>query len=102
MIFPICSLVSISVWASAACFREKVVYTTGDIFPVPISGHTTFFRALPTSPLRYIDKGLNVEPLKVSRFSITGMKLISNLAPLRKAIDMWRPSIPNALMFWLM
>src|SRR5258708_39502480 len=78
-ILPIWVSASIRRKASAALASGNVAWMTGFTFPASISGQTCWLTAAAMAPFSSTARALRVEPVKVSRFSLTGSGLTSVL-----------------------
>ena len=92
MIFPMCSLDSISEWASAACSSGKDLKISGLIVFASRSGHTFALSEWAMFALNETDRGLNVDPVIVNLLRRTSVILKFVLTPPKKAIITNRPS----------
>jgi hypothetical protein len=95
-ILPICALVSIRRCASAAFSSGNELSISGFTRPSRNSGITLASIAATIAALSALVRGRSVEPVWVSRFTITLAMLTVTLGPLRVAICTIRPSTAAA------
>ncbi len=77
IILPIWLLFSIRACAFAASASGKTVSIKGFMRPASISGHTFSRKARASAAFSSMLRGRSVDPVSVSRFSITGRKFTS-------------------------